>query len=955
MTSFTAIVCMGLLAMAVAFPIGLKAPSAAVLDIQKTNPTKLCSGKEIDAFMPVFNRFLGADGVDAWFGSALDQCEDVDCLCPPEVRSSIEGSIQELRNGGKLSGPCLADATISMFKLGTESCPLLTDPPTLTPTEIPTAEPTLTPTADPTEVARTDTPTEEPTAEPTLTPTEFPTEVPVTPGPRAMTTSATKTPTTELTEAAPPAGCRAGQVASGYLDVHFGGDVANFGASQQAALTAALSLALGKEASHLIVSRVSTSSTVELKIGVTGEDSIKVGHDLEAKFEAKTFNPLPDFPLQSLRMEEIYCTDAPTAAPTDVPTPAPTAIPTEPPSLAPTDTPTFVPTVKTPPRTHAPTVELTMEPTAIPTEIPTEHPTQEPTQDPTRTPTEEPSAEPTHTPTEEPTATPTEPPTFEPSFEPTAEPSEFPTAHPTEFPTEVPTATPTVEPTREPTREPTETPTENPTEEPTHTPTHVPTTLPPTTDEPSFAPTDSPTENPTEFPTHTPTEIPTPSPSEHPTEHPTEYPTHAPTELPTAHPTAVPTEEPTLLPTEEPTASPTHSPTRDPTHDPTEVPTETPTEEPTAHPTFTPSAHPTFTPTEEPTPTPTEDPTQEPTTKEPTAHPTADPTADPTHVPTPTPTEVPTHGPTELPTFEPSPAPTELPTTRAPTGCIAGGAKMHILFKAEAPSRAPARRLLSASPASLFDAESPNQGSGSADNKKSDDKCILRSHDCPSQRNECAEAPPGCHYSKELEKLGNGMCCPRVCHLVCFNTSTSDPTAVPSQTPTEVPTTLPPTTDEPSFAPSHTPTEPPTALPSHTPTYEYQVSQNAAVISTATTGVVTSEQLAHSETIATAVAGKLNLPAAELAVMTYKEDGVDGVYHTELEFKGGDAVNRGYALEQDVVQNKFNPIPGYPIDRLYMEELFDCGVHAVGSEVTRTDFNMPNTGFRGLTKAPTRA
>jgi hypothetical protein len=134
-----------------------------------------------------------------------------------------------------------------------------------------------------------------------------------------------------------------------------------------------------------------------------------------------------------------------------------------------------------------------------------------------------------------------------------------------------------------------------------------------------------------------------------------------------------------------------------------------------------------------------------------------------------------------------------------------------------------------------------------------------------------------------------------------------------------------------------------------------QVSQNAAVISTATTGDVTSEQLVHSKTIATAVAGKLNLPEAELAVMTYKEDGVDGVYHTELEFKGGYAVNRGYALEQDVVQNKFNPIPGYPIDRLYMEELFDCGVHAVGSKVTRTDFNMPNTGFRGLTKAPTKA
>ena len=140
------------------------------------------------------------------------------------------------------------------------------------------------------------------------------------------------------------------------------------------------------------------------------------------------------------------------------------------------------------------------------------------------------------------------------------------------------------------------------------------------------------------------------------------------------------------------------------------------------------------------------------------------------------------------------------------------------------------------------------------------------------------------------------------------------------------------------------------------PSARPQASQNVAVISTNTTGdVLLREQIVHSKTIATAVAGKLNLPEGELAVMTYKEDGVDGVYHPELQFKGGDSIDRGYALEQDVVQNKFNPIPGYPIDRLYMEELFDCGVHAVGSEVTRTDFNMPNTGFRGLTEAPTRA
>jgi hypothetical protein len=45
MTSFTAIVFMGLLAMAVAFPIGLKAPSAAILDIQNFVATEpdLCA------------------------------------------------------------------------------------------------------------------------------------------------------------------------------------------------------------------------------------------------------------------------------------------------------------------------------------------------------------------------------------------------------------------------------------------------------------------------------------------------------------------------------------------------------------------------------------------------------------------------------------------------------------------------------------------------------------------------------------------------------------------------------------------------------------------------------------------------------------------------------------------------------------------------------------------------
>jgi hypothetical protein len=134
-----------------------------------------------------------------------------------------------------------------------------------------------------------------------------------------------------------------------------------------------------------------------------------------------------------------------------------------------------------------------------------------------------------------------------------------------------------------------------------------------------------------------------------------------------------------------------------------------------------------------------------------------------------------------------------------------------------------------------------------------------------------------------------------------------------------------------------------------------QVTGNVATITiaSAANSSVPAQEVVQSETIAGAVAKKLGLAADELSMMTYKEEGTDSTFHTELQFKGDDSIEKGYELEQDVVQNKFNPIPGYPINRLYMEQIFDCGTHAVGAAtVTRTDFNMPNTGFRGLTPAP---
>jgi len=249
-----------------------------------------------------------------------------------------------------------------------------------------------------------------------------------------------------------------------------------------------------------------------------------------------------------------------------------------------------------------------------------------------------------------------------------------------------------------------------------------------------------------------------------------------------------------------------------------------------------------------------------------------------------------------------------VPTTKAPTGCIAGDAKMHILFKAAAP----ARRLLQddvVAPRSLFDQGTSTAHEAPPHTGQDEPECRIRDNQCPAQREKCEELPPGCQFDDRLQLLDNGLCCPKICEVICPRSAGPAP----------------------------------------------QVTGNVAkiTIASAANSSVPAQQVVQSKTIATAVAGKLGLAADELSMMTYKEEGTDSTFHTELQFKGDDSIEKGYALEQDVVQNKFNPIPGYPINRLYMEQIFDCGTHAVGAAtVPRTDFNMPNTGFRGLTPAP---
>ena len=87
-----------------------------------------------------------------------------------------------------------------------------------------------------------------------------------------------------------------------------------------------------------------------------------------------------------------------------------------------------------------------------------------------------------------------------------------------------------------------------------------------------------------------------------------------------------------------------------------------------------------------------------------------------------------------------------------------------------------------------------------------------------------------------------------------------------------------------------------------------------------------------------ALATELGLTVDEL---TMKQFGEPSGLHTEFMFKKPDAIKLGHKLEQNVLANRFNPLPMHPIHRLYLEEVFDCGAHAVG---TSHDFNGSNGG-----------
>jgi hypothetical protein len=98
-----------------------------------------------------------------------------------------------------------------------------------------------------------------------------------------------------------------------------------------------------------------------------------------------------------------------------------------------------------------------------------------------------------------------------------------------------------------------------------------------------------------------------------------------------------------------------------------------------------------------------------------------------------------------------------------------------------------------------------------------------------------------------------------------------------------------------------------------------------------------------------ALAAELHLSVNDLKASTQVGD---QHYHTTFLFKGLKAIALGHQLETAVLANQFNPLPSHPIHRLAMEEVFDCGAHAVGA--THPYDGTNDGGVKWLMPDPTR-
>jgi hypothetical protein len=160
----------------------------------------------------------------------------------------------------------------------------------------------------------------------------------------------------------------------------------------------------------------------------------------------------------------------------------------------------------------------------------------------------------------------------------------------------------------------------------------------------------------------------------------------------------------------------------------------------------------------------------------------------------------------------------------------------------------------------------------------------------------------------------------------------------------------------PTFSPSESPTtESPTELPTTSPTKSptgcliraakmhvlFKQDSGRRLLETVEQGVQLDASFPQTGVLQAAIAQELSLSTTDLTAVSFQLP--NGVIHTELMFKGLNAITLGHQLETKVLANQFNPIPGYPIRRLYMEEIFDCGAHA--AQATHSQLIDPNLKF----------
>jgi len=107
-----------------------------------------------------------------------------------------------------------------------------------------------------------------------------------------------------------------------------------------------------------------------------------------------------------------------------------------------------------------------------------------------------------------------------------------------------------------------------------------------------------------------------------------------------------------------------------------------------------------------------------------------------------------------------------------------------------------------------------------------------------------------------------------------------------------------------------------------------------------------------AQILESAIATELKLNINELTMHQFPEP--SGIVHTEFLFHNADAIKLGRQLEKKVLDNEFAPLPRQPIHRLYLEEVFDCGEHAVGATHTYDGTNggehaiawaLPDSGY----------